>query len=576
MINTPIITSISPVGTGGGNSAASSGGQTAILKLPDGIGQLKPGQVVEAQVVGKDTNQNTKLNVSTNNVSNELTVSTKVSLQTNSTVLLKILANHVDSQGQTQFRAELVSVNGKAPTIPNGLQGDAAANYTTLRAVLPAVVTSTSSPAAPTNADAQAQTVAKGAVLNAVIIKPDAGGTSLLPQPTHISATANKAYGAIPQAPVAPQAQDQLRLHVLNTQSPSVQTTPPTSAQPATQSNYNTYQANTGATTTTGQSSTQPTSTKEAVSAFAARGQINTGQPSGPTPLSTNPIFTGTVIGSERSGEVVVATPMGTIKIATSGPLPQGTVITLEVLSHQTKTQALTQQPAAASIEAANYKTALTGPDSAFEQAFSALQAIDKALVKETFPTTQNQGAAKLLWFIFNTQGGSAAQWLGKETTNQLNKAGHKDTLKKLDSAFGQIRQLFSEPNAAGWHTLVFPFSDGENLQYGRFYTRQTNEEGEKKDDIRFLVEVEFDILGDMQLDGFIHNTKSADQSKKQFDLYIRSKKPVEADMKHHIIELFESSIEATQLRGNLVFQTVETFPVQPDADSHDEGEIIA
>ena len=75
-------------------------------------------------------------------------------------------------------------------------------------------------------------------------------------------------------------------------------------------------------------------------------------------------------------------------------------------------------------------------------------------------------------------------------------------------------------------------------------------------DGTRFLVEVNFAVLGAFQLDGLVRG--------KRFDLMIRSRRAMPPSERRALISIFEDALALSGNSGGLEFRTVDRFPVSP------------
>ena len=110
------------------------------------------------------------------------------------------------------------------------------------------------------------------------------------------------------------------------------------------------------------------------------------------------------------------------------------------------------------------------------------------------------------------------------------------------------------------WRTYLIPFHDGQQIQQIQLFTRrhQPNTKDGESDDItaRFVFDVELSRLGRIQLDGLA--------GEKRFDLMVRSRTPLTEEMRTHMTLLFGAAREEGGFQGEIGFQTVSEFPVEP------------
>ena len=109
------------------------------------------------------------------------------------------------------------------------------------------------------------------------------------------------------------------------------------------------------------------------------------------------------------------------------------------------------------------------------------------------------------------------------------------------------------------WRMTVIPVLDGRDLRQIRFFERRRKREEsdrKKEDASRFVVECEHSEFGPVQLDGLMHE--------KRMDLIVRTHEALPADMERDILVLFGETCTGLDLNGQLFFQAVPVFPVNP------------
>ncbi len=324
----------------------------------------------------------------------------------------------------------------------------------------------------------------------------------------------------------------------------------------------------------------------------ASTGQVAPPQttPQAQTSPVTFPAFQAVVIGTEQSGEVVVKSDIGTLKLLLSEPVPRGTTLTLQLQSLAASGAGNSAQPTPSaplflSQTLEEFARHFAEPEGPIQQLAQFIKQIDTSpqqnLLKQTFPNGQQQVASKLLWFLGGVQSGSVERFVGSELHQRL-ASGQPELLNKLEQVFTNLRLLSQEPNANGWQSYLFPILHGEDVSAGRIYVRKEKEDGEKKGnkkqgDTRFIVEVTLEEAGPLQLDGFVRQRIAEKLTGRQYEteleLQIRSYKPMTRDMQHGIYEVFQAVNETTGLKGSLAFQVVEHFPVDPDGPTGDDHE---
>lgn len=179
------------------------------------------------------------------------------------------------------------------------------------------------------------------------------------------------------------------------------------------------------------------------------------------------------------------------------------------------------------------------------------------------------QGGAKLtnsLLFFLAAAGRGPTAWLGQGAERAL-AAGNPSLLKTLQS---DIRRMASLPGetVGDWRPIVLPFdARGGEVPLAALLLQQKteldpdadNEGDNEKDDVgdqgqRFILQVQFSVLGDIQLDGNIRRTK--------FDLTVRTAGEFSAPLKQDVQHLFQNALAANGYSGALDFDENTTFEV--------------
>src|SRR5690606_10626102 len=156
---------------------------------------------------------------------------------------------------------------------------------------------------------------------------------------------------------------------------------------------------------------------------------------------------------------------------------------------------------------------------------------------------------------------GHLKSWLGDAPTDALAKAGRADLAGRLGEEFGRLARLADAPTQPqDWRTYLLPFHDGQQLHQIQLFTRRHQpKEAEGGDDeitARFVFDIELSRLGRIQLDGLA--------GEKRFDLMVRSRTPLSEEMRRHITFLFGAAREEGGFQGEVGFQTVAEFAVEP------------
>lgn len=303
--------------------------------------------------------------------------------------------------------------------------------------------------------------------------------------------------------------------------------------------------------------------------------QAAASQLSGPLGHTINAV----VIAHEPDGSATLVTPLGVLRAPEASSVPIGQQLTLRVAS--------VVNPNNATIAIANAAAPIpTAPLTELSRTWTSLQHIVQVLGKEeaqliipTFPTGPNitpdipgkitQSASQILFFIAALKGGNFRDWLGAPNIKALEDKGYGALVKKAEGEFVQMARQFAESQPNNWQSTFFPVMAGGVLEQVRAFIKREkkkNEEGKPTgdEDTRFVVEMELSQLGEMQMDGLVKRR----DSKLQFDLIIRSHYPLPKAFEQDINAIFTGTAEITGYRGQLSFQSMQHFPLNPLEDT--------
>jgi len=198
----------------------------------------------------------------------------------------------------------------------------------------------------------------------------------------------------------------------------------------------------------------------------------------------------------------------------------------------------------------------------------------DPAVGREAMQALPHVGAklaSGILFFLAAVKGGDMRQWMGSKAFDRL-ELKMPELAAKLKGDMVQLQQLFMHSPLDQWTGVMLPMLHGEQLDYAKLYLRDEHSEGEKSPgktkEQRFIVEVEFSHLGEMQFDGFVRQTSP----KSQFDLIIRTARGLDPAISNEIRGMFETSIAATGYNGYIGFQQGSHHFVRPLAGAASVG----
>ena len=345
-------------------------------------------------------------------------------------------------------------------------------------------------------------------------------------------------------------------------------------------------------------SGNNPVSSSDALKSFASRSQflpsagINLASTTN-SAVTTNKQFSASILGVDKSGETILSTPLGTVKLASAIKIPSSSDLILEVVKHNS----LVNKPGGLTIDDEPTKliTSLSEIKNAFGGFLDDLDNIGRDvninLSDRIFPKTPSSelGAklflTKSLWFMSNIFNVSPNTWIGDKVADLLKEKGKAESLQRLDKAFSQLKILLSEQNYSGWNNFIIPVYDGEKLNYMNFYTRR-NKKGKNnnEENIRFLVEVTLDNMGEIQLDGIVTNRTLENSSREiGLDLVIKSHNEFSDEVKNGIIDIYNNLARINNIDVNyddnqkenkwgLRFVIESDFRVKPYSDGNENS----
>lgn len=300
-------------------------------------------------------------------------------------------------------------------------------------------------------------------------------------------------------------------------------------------------------------------------------------EPDSPAALLTRGIVTAQVIGTEQSGETVLKTPLGMVKLDLIAPngqrltLPHDTTLKLQLHALEPAETLLPNLPSASPSAPATVPE-LARHWHSLPEMLGVLQQshpqIAQELVQAILPRPGPGFARDVFLFLIGLRSETPEEWLGKKTLESLEQSLRGDLARRFSAEMGTLRQLYADtpPPTPGlhWQTAFIPvYYEGEWHQ-NRFFIKRdkpkTAQEAGEATGTRFIMEVDFSRLGPMQFDGFVKKLGASTQ----FDLIIRSAAALATDHQNAIRAIFAEASELTGFKGGLIFQVGQPFPLLP------------
>jgi len=281
--------------------------------------------------------------------------------------------------------------------------------------------------------------------------------------------------------------------------------------------------------------------------------------PSGTVGVAAGAQLPGLVAGSTRSGQPLVQTAVGLLKLSLPTTLPKGTQLVFAV-------EAVTPAARAAEIDLAPSRPAtLIYSWPALDEALTLLQQLDgaanQALVAgSNVPRPGARLASTILFFLQALGRGDLNGWLGQQAAEALGRAGRSDLLSRMGQDLAQLGRL-SDNAGPEWRFLPFPLFDSSHVQPIRLFVRSRRGRGgegpeESEEPTRFILEVELSRFGGLQLDGLVRD--------RRFDLVLRTRQPLSQVMRRDIAVIFGHANELSGTQGQIAFQASPEWSFMP------------
>jgi hypothetical protein len=154
--------------------------------------------------------------------------------------------------------------------------------------------------------------------------------------------------------------------------------------------------------------------------------------------------------------------------------------------------------------------------------------------------------------------------WLGRNTATWLEE-NHEGQFKKLESEFLQLARQYTASQPGNWQALFYPLAVYSEVHMARMFVKRDKPKKDKDpnkkpiEDTRFVVEVDVSQMGELQMDGFVRRGENV-----QFDMVIRSLQPLPDEIQNEILAIYSRTGDVTGYAGQLSFQAVREFPVNP------------
>lgn len=296
-------------------------------------------------------------------------------------------------------------------------------------------------------------------------------------------------------------------------------------------------------------------------------------------PKTGNIRFQAVVIGQEANQQATIKTPLGIFH--TNNALPKGAVLELEFtnITYVSATGGFTPSLGAynptaqdAISKLLNFWKLFASSDTA--KTFTDLGRMDAFQTR--LPNADTDLGANLLRYLSAMNKQSSSELLGQTLASRLERMGRgQEAMEQLARDLGLNRQLLSQTQQDDWRTLIFPVVSDNTWYANRLLYKEyegKNQQGEPERGVRFVIELDMEKLGALQLDGLVRKTGDT----QFFDLTIRSQQPIPKSARDGIFAIFLEAQEEFDIEGRLIFQLTPQLPdiiKETSASSPDGGD---
>lgn len=287
-----------------------------------------------------------------------------------------------------------------------------------------------------------------------------------------------------------------------------------------------------------------------------------------------------TVIGKEKSGEVVLNSSLGTLKLEQDIELPKDTKLIgkiLEIVSIDDIAKLDLSNTESGKMKIIN--SFWSGIGDILEVLDEEAPQILQKFINEKMPIIADEKnlATKINNFANHAITGNFEDWLGAEVIKTLKNSDKKELVDEIKKSFDQVANIFAEKQEIknNWQMMLVPFLADEQIKTARFFVKNFQEENEHKhshsEGSRFVVEIELEETGPIQLDGLIRKA----ENNISFDMVIRSQKEFSDESRSNIINIYSDIMLASGYKGMISFQIAKDFPINPLLEFAENSDII-
>jgi hypothetical protein len=193
-----------------------------------------------------------------------------------------------------------------------------------------------------------------------------------------------------------------------------------------------------------------------------------------------------------------------------------------------------------------------------FHRSGTITNSMAQSFFQSSMPNINGKFVNAAMLYIAAMTAGDSKFWLGLKNSRQLDK-DNAGLAEKIQGDFEAIKTATDPTSDAPWRHMPMPVFDGYNASIVHFYFKNGGQEDDTEYGQRFVIEANLSKLGNMQFDGFIR--------KNHFDLVMRGDKNLPDTLQQDIRRIFMDYMDLSGWNGQISFQTVAEFPINPAKD---------
>jgi hypothetical protein len=269
--------------------------------------------------------------------------------------------------------------------------------------------------------------------------------------------------------------------------------------------------------------------------------------------------FSGVVLEQASNREITLQSDIGMVKLFLTTPLPKGSIVNFNLLQiEQVRGSDLPESVVLPNIINDEMLESLSEIVD-LKHIGSLNAAVNNNMQSHIIPRLGATLTSELIFLLSAVKAGDLEDFISAPLKQKIAQSVDGDAkISKLKAAFQHLKQDFKLEADNNWQHMLIPLYDGEKINpINLFLKQQKGNKATKTNDVsHFMLELTLDNLGLMQFDGLVQRNKNIAPIFKQFDLIIRSEKPLINDMKQHINQIFNEycqisgSIGVIQFRG--------------------------